>query len=300
MKLNRFESINFQRFLRRNVVLKAVAAGKVILALVALSLLGLLAFEVYSVSQATDEQKDLFSRRLAQVEPTKGEGERKSHAPGSFAVIAQRSMFGPLGQSAVQAPKPTPRPVANTQFVLIGTFLSAGDSFAIIEEQKRKTQETFLLKDSVFGEATLTGIFSDRVELSRNGQIEILTLDTAPDASAPVQGGVAQVSTDEFTVEEAELDRALENLPLLLTQARAVPFFKEGRAVGLRLFAIRAGSLFEKIGLQNGDVLKSVNGNSLGDLSQAMQLFQKLKEERNITVTLERNSMERQFRYDIR
>ncbi|MFM1847929.1 MAG: ral secretion pathway protein, partial [Pseudomonadota bacterium] len=111
---------------------------------------------------------------------------------------------------------------------------------------------------------------------------------------------ISAVDENEFIVDEAELDRALENLPLLLTQARAVPYFADGQAVGLRLFAIKSGSLYEKIGLRNGDVLKSVNGNSMADLSQAMQLFEKLKTERSINLTIERNREEKEFKYQIR
>ena len=183
---------------------------------------------------------------------------------------------------------------------MVGTFVFNGqEPYAIIEETKKKNQEIFLLGDMVFDEAKLTSIQTDRVEIERNGAKEVLLLDTAPDSSDSAGSGQS-ASADSFVVDEAELDRALENLPLLLTQARAVPFFKEGRAVGLRLFAIKSGSLFEKIGLQNGDVLKTVNGNSLGDLSQAMQLFQKLKEERSISVVLDRNLQEREFNYQIR
>lgn len=298
--LNRFESINFQRFLRRNAVTRAVYCGKIALALCAVASLVALTYYVYALSRATDTQLSDFKQRLeSQNAPSETTAPKKE--PKQFGIIAQKAIFGSLGQPTTPQAKPTPRPGASTQFSLIGTFVSPGQaSFAIIEEQKKKQQEVFLLSDSVFGEAKLTAILSDRVEINRNGQTEVLMLDTGPDTSGPVEGGVALTSADEYAVDEAELDKALENLPLLLTQARAVPFFKEGRAVGLRLFAIRAGSLFEKIGLQNGDVLKTVNGNSLADLSQAMTLFQKLKDERSIGLVLERNSVERQMRYQIK
>ena len=87
---------------------------------------------------------------------------------------------------------------------------------------------------------------------------------------------------------------------MLLTQARAVPYFRDGRAAGLRLFAVKSGSLYEKLGLKNGDILKTINGSSLADLSQAMQLFEKLKSERSIGITLERNSEDKEFKYEIR
>jgi general secretion pathway protein C len=156
----------------------------------------------------------------------------------------------------------------------------------------------FLVDNSIFGQATLKRIFEDRIEIEREGKIEVLRLD---DFGAP-QGPAGGISSngDDFIVDEAELDKGLESLPLLLTQARAVPYFKEGRAIGLRLFAIKSGSLYEKLGLKNGDILKSINGNSLGDISQAMKLFEQLKQERSINLTLEREKQDREFKYTIR
>jgi general secretion pathway protein C len=157
----------------------------------------------------------------------------------------------------------------------------------------------FLLEQSVFGQATLKKIMQDRVEVERAGKIEVLKLDDFGGGDGGPGGGISS-NGDDFVVDEAELDKGLENLPMLLTQARAVPYFKEGRSIGLRLFAIKTGSLYEKIGLKNGDILKSINGNSLGDISQALKLFEQLKQERSISLTLERDKQDREFRYTIR
>ena len=86
----------------------------------------------------------------------------------------------------------------------------------------------------------------------------------------------------------------------MLTQARAVPYFKDGKSIGLRLFAIKSDSIFEKIGLKNADILKAVNGNSLADLTQAIKLFETLKKERSLSLTLERTNEEKEFKYEIR
>src|SRR5690606_25165144 len=139
----------------------------------------------------------------------------------------------------------------------------------------------------------------DRVELLRNGQSEWLVLEESLLGSdGPVDE--APEGSEEILVDEGELNTALDNLPLLLTQARAVPYFKDGKPVGLRLFAIKSDSLYEKVGLKNGDILKSINGNSLGDNSQAMKLFETLRQERSLTVTLERNRQTKVFHYTIR
>ncbi len=222
------------------------------------------------------------------------EGER------DITLISQKNVFGTLGRVPVVV-QPTPPPQTPLSLTLIGTFLTKGqEPYAIIEDKKKQTQDVFSLDQSIFGQATLKQILEDHVEIERDNKREILKLDDLG-SSAPTAGsGVSSLGSDEFVVEEAELDKGLENLPLLLTQARAVPYFKEGRSIGLRLFAIKNGSLYEKIGLKNGDILKSINGNSLGDISQALKLFEQLKQERTINLSLEREKQDRDFKYTIR
>jgi len=66
------------------------------------------------------------------------------------------------------------------------------------------------------------------------------------------------------------------------------------------MFAIKTDSLYEKIGLKNADILKTVNGNNLGDLTQALKLFEQLKSERSLSLVLEREGTELEFKYEIR
>lgn len=216
-----------------------------------------------------------------------------------WSILSTAQPFGKLDvaskPSAKQEPARKPSPLMLT---LIGTFITTGqEPYAIIEEKKKREQEMFLLEDSVFEQATLKKIYKDRVEIEHNGELEVLMLD---DSLGSASDDAATNDSDDFVIDEADVDKGLENLPLLLTQARAVPYFKDGRAIGLRLFAIKTGSLYEKVGLRNGDILKSINGNSLGDISQAIKLFEKLKEEKSITLLLERTKKDREFRYTIR
>ncbi len=217
----------------------------------------------------------------------------------NWRVIADTKVFGTLGvrESPTAPAAPPPSPLSLT---LIGTFVTEGqEPYAIIEDKKKQNQDMFMLGDSVFDQATLKKIYQDRVEIERLGKLEVLKLDEFGGPDAPAGGGIAN-SGDDYVVDEAELDKGLENLPLLLTQARAVPYFKDGRSIGLRLFAIKSGSLYEKIGLKNGDILKSINGNSLADITQALKLFEQLKQERSIGLVLERDKQDREFKYTIR
>lgn len=171
---------------------------------------------------------------------------------------------------------------------------------AIIEDSSKQQQDVFELKDSIFGQATLVEIQADRVSLERNGKIEVLAMSEKELGGSDTPGGVPSSDQTDFTVPEEELSSALANLPQLLSQARAVPYFRNGQSIGMRLFAIRSGSLYEKLGLKNGDILLSVNDNSLSDPAQALKIFEQLKSERTIGVKVERNSQLTDLHYSIR
>lgn len=267
----------------------------------ALLLLILIRQAVLSVLSISNEVSALQNSLSTAGSGTQSATKNKKIAT-DYATLKSQQIFGTFEAKAKTTTQAT-KPISNLALLLIGTFITSGEgSYAIIEDDKKKTQDVFNIGDKIFNEAKLVAIYSDRVDIERNGKIEVLKLDLAPgkEGKAPSTSGIAEVGSDEFVVDEGELNRAIENLPLVLTQARAVPYFKDGRSVGLRMFAIRSGSIFEKIGLKNGDILKSVNGQSLADLTQAVKLFEKLKEERSVNVVLERDRQDRDFKYQIR
>jgi len=78
------------------------------------------------------------------------------------------------------------------------------------------------------------------------------------------------------------------DLPCLLRAARTVPAFRDGKAHGLKLFGVRRDTLFSRLGLQNGDTVKSINGHDLDSPERALEAYRTLREEKRFTVVLER------------
>ena len=297
-------SVPWQRLFRKEYMQGALVISKVACGLLCLLLVGLLVWGVlrYAVSVSTEAQALRNEIQTLSLKSA-ATGPANPASKIDYSQIAAKSLLGALGTpTPAPSARPTPKP-SNSKLALMGVFLTDGEApYVIIEDQKKNLQDAFVLNEMVFGEAKLTKILIDRVEIDRNGQKETLVIDDLPSRSSGPATAVASGAGDggTITVAEQEVDKALENLPLLLTQARAVPYFKDGKAVGLRLFAIKSDSLYEKIGLKNADILKTVNGNSLGDLSQALKLFEQLKSERSLSLVLERNGEEKEYKYEIR
>ena len=89
------------------------------------------------------------------------------------------------------------------------------------------------------------------------------------------------------------------NLSEVATKARIVPSFKNGKPNGFKLFSIKPGSIYSKIGLRNGDVIQSINGYEMNSPDKALEIYQKLKDSTSITVDIQRRGRAMTMNYGI-
>jgi type II secretion system protein C len=121
----------------------------------------------------------------------------------------------------------------------------------------------------------------------------------AADTEAPY-GGIRMVGEHAYEVPGTDVRMAMTYPDTLAGQARMVPAFREGKAQGFKLFSIRPGSLPAKLGLQNGDVLKRINGISLESPERALEAYVGLREARRVELDVERDGAPVLLTYDIR
>jgi general secretion pathway protein C len=232
-----------------------------------------------------------------------------------YTLISKRDIFN----SAKPEPPPPPVevPVATPlKLKLWGVAVhnNAQHSYSIIEDLGARKQGVYGINAAVPGGATVKTIEWDKVILAHNGKDEILELASkgplggkpvpaaaAAAAPSPAAGGgnIQALSENEFLVPRSEVDSALENISQLFTQIRAVPHFEGGQSIGFRLFAIRRGSLFDKIGLKNGDIITAINDNAMNDPTKAVSLLQDLKDATKLKVNALRNQQPLELSYTI-
>ncbi|MCC6848534.1 MAG: type II secretion system protein GspC [Deltaproteobacteria bacterium] len=233
----------------------------------------------------------------------------------AYAVIAERDVFNAVkhpGGAAASGAASDAFTRTDLNLKLWGTALAhdPARSYAIIEDQAARRQALYRVGDTVLEVATLVRVEWDRVILGRDGNEEVLEISSARASGkdAVPAGGtsgaagerIRKTADNKFLIDRRELEATVANINEVFTQARAVPFFENGKTVGFRVFAIKPGSVFEKIGLQNGDVINRVNGVELTDPTKAITLFTELQNEGHIAVDLQRNKQAKNFSYEIR
>jgi general secretion pathway protein C len=216
-----------------------------------------------------------------------------------YSSILERGIFGEGRSSST-----TPAASEQSSYVLIGTV--EGETFAGAVLQDASNLQTFYrLQQKLPDGSRIIKVKRDRVTLSRpgGGTIEIQTVDDTKIvnvASKPAPGsGVRRLSDGRYMVDQREVASSTENLSQVLTQARALPYIEQGKTVGFRISEIVPGSIYEKIGLVNGDVVQRVNAQDVDDPGKFFQLYQGLKDEKRISIDLLRNGQRQTLNYDI-
>jgi hypothetical protein len=111
--------------------------------------------------------------------------------------------------------------------------------------------------------------------------------------------GISKVGPNNYEIKQDEVTKAMANLSKIATKARIVPAFEGGNSIGFKLFSIRPGSVYSKIGIQNGDIVQGVNGYELTSPDKALELYQKLKDGKEFSVDIKRRGQPVTLEYAI-
>ena len=127
-------------------------------------------------------------------------------------------------------------------------------------------------------------MYPDRAIIERRGVTEALLLEDAaasllkaPVAERPASptraggGGIQAQGNNTFTIDRVTLNEQLRDQDLF-RQALMVP----NAGGGFLVRQIQPGSLYEKLGLKVGDVIRGVNGRSINTVDQVLEVYQQL------------------------
>jgi general secretion pathway protein C len=272
----------------------------------------------------------LYNNESRKVQTSSGkidEAKMVSSA-GGYQIIIERNLFGATGQA-----KPAPSSVELTnlepttlQVRLLGTI--AGDeqnARAIIEDTQKKRQNLYRVGDAIQG-AVINLILRGKVVLRVNDHDEILTMEEEDNAAKPTaataarksrrtrSGGAAAERTsrtaqddssspaeeNSLTLSQSEIAESLNNISDILTQVRVEPYMVEGTAQGLVVNDIASGSIFDRMGLTNGDIVQAVNRKQITSPDDIVVLYQSLKSAKQLDLQVTRDGQQHTLNYNIR
>lgn len=250
----------------------------------------------------------LLGRLLAHMPTSSGEaGARLSRAFDSvepdYGLILGRNIFNstqtePDQLSDLMEGSAENAPETTLPIKLIGTIVSSSSSDPRALIVSGGKQAAYKVDDEISG-AKIVSIARKRVLLSRSGKFEALTL--AWQAPTPKTNPSRDASpSDSYTLQEGYVKEQLADMGSLLTQVRALPNIgRAGKIEGFKIFAIKRGSIFEKAGLKNNDIVRRVNGIEIDSAEKGLELYQALREAKEFEVDITRGSSQTTLRLSL-
>lgn len=238
--------------------------------------------------------------------------------------LARLHLFGASTLPVDQRSLASTAPDSTSQLILRGVFAAADPRAgrAIIAGPDQKESQ-YAVGATLPGNVQLVGVHADRVVISNGGAIEVLRM---PRAGTAGTGGVTPTSTGA-SGQAAPLPTAGHSAPIpgdlmagagsaapliapmtagslgaaatglgvdptqLAREVRLEPVLADGKQTGVRVVSSNA-ALLEKLGLQPGDELTSVNGIALDNPLRGAEVMQNLGQAQSATLTVRRDGRE--------
>jgi general secretion pathway protein C len=175
-------------------------------------------------------------------------------------------------------------PISSLNLVLAGVIASGAGGYALISVNGQ-AQEPFAVGQTITDNAVLQAVYPDRVVIRRNGALESLLLEGADNSQPPPEVAMPAVSRPAAVpgeiVRETGANQYTVARDQLAAQMRTPDFLKQATLVpssggGFLVRQIQPGSLYEKLGMRAGDVIKSVNGQPINTADDAIRLYQQM------------------------
>ncbi len=241
------------------------------------------------------------------------------HPPTYYEAIIGRDIFN------LEPASEGPTEVAtNLHIALLGTSqLTLARPFIIVEDKNTHEQSLYRLGDDIPDAGKLVGVFKDHATIIHDGRrarLDMPNQSISPTEQAPRpfgipglplrhnllrppfgRNGVRQVSPGRYVLDRSTVDSNMSNMAALFTQIRAIPNLGgNGQSNGFRLSEIQPDSIFQRIGLRDGDVLTSVEGQDVKDPAKAMEILSSLRGQSMVNLTVMRDGRPMRFQYNIR
>jgi general secretion pathway protein C len=206
---------------------------------------------------------------------------------------------------------------------LLGTaaLADATRSWAAVEDLESGEHLVVRPNDQLKGGARVLRIDRRRIVLQNGPRREELRLEEGPSAQEPrraaarpargrtpptargtdIQANIRRLGENRFSVSRADVDSLASNPAALFSQARILPKYQEGEMVGVQVNSIKAGSLFEQIGIRDGDTITEMNGIQVTGQQESAQILRELTEAKEFDVSVTGVDGEtRRLQYELR
>jgi len=114
-----------------------------------------------------------------------------------------------------------------------------------------------------------------------------------------IAAGIEKVNETNYNLSRTMLNKVLDNAGMLIGIAAVSPKMEGGQSVGMEIRGVRPNTLLTKLGIQNGDILESVNGQSLNNPDAALGAYTTLRTADKFNLSIRRGDQVMMINYNL-
>lgn len=178
---------------------------------------------------------------------------------------------------------------------LLGTIIEPDleKSAAVIVNQLSHKQGVYKVSDKVI-DYQIVKIARGKVTFLKDAKLYVLSFVLGSEA-APV----IAVSDDKMIINRQALLKKIPDLITALQQAIPLPHIEKGKIIGLKLTHFKDKELAKSVGIKEGDVLTKINGAKIDSITNALNVYQQVKNQDKIQVEIKRGAKSQSLTYYI-
>jgi general secretion pathway protein C len=143
-------------------------------------------------------------------------------------------------------------------------------------------------------------LVNDQVRTLKMAERSEAPIAPAVGAGMPVAAVAPVVAGGSVVISRNEISSALADMGSMLRQAQVRPYFKGGVPDGFMITNIQPGSLYQRMGISNGDILQGVDGRRIQTADDMMSFLNTMKNASGMALSLQRGGKPQMLNYQFR
>lgn len=196
---------------------------------------------------------------------------------------------------------------SDSSYLVLGAIGSGDSSEGVVLLKKRVSDAAFAVKVGAEVEpGVIVFKLSDRYVYFNRGR-DMLRVKVGEELERSHQAVAVlpkkreiEVRGDKVTLTSRYKEHMVKNeLPKILMQAAAVPHYENGSLEGFKLVEIDSDSIYDQIGLLDGDIVTEINGQKLSDVGMAVKVLNSMRNETRAEIRLLRAGAEKTIEINV-
>ena len=178
---------------------------------------------------------------------------------------------------------------------LVGTAVAGNPAQSLAVIQNRSTgRQRSLREGDVLGNFLIKKILFGQVIIDTGSGEILLTMRGFEMAGSPGP------DPQNGQLDAEEVDAVIPDYTTLMQQIRVRSQFEGGRPAGFVIYKIEPGSIFERMGLANSDVILKVNGRAIASSQPVLEFYEALREGGTVALDIRREDRMQKLIFEIR